>query len=367
MPPLEEDPVVEVEFAFEGPVENLYTTLVVKLYYGGIFRLKKLWKNAAEFLNARERVCGFQLQHEGEGRGTLKVFYAERVSDDDKALFLKIVADHFKEKRVEVRRQRIYRCPHEGCREAVRDRNAVHRALEKDKKEILCQYCDKPIPLIDALEMLYRDDEKFLTQIAEMESRAEASMERGGELVSASAELRTDNFKNWAGGAEIANVAIVFTDVLDSTALNVDVGDAPWRRVREAHFARAAGLVKQGRGYLIKTIGDSVMAAFHNASDALDFALALHRDTGHESVRIRAGIHIGPVEVTAGDAFGQQVSMAARVESKAKDGGVWVSANVKEDVDTLRASKHRHLKWNEHPGEELKGFQKKCTLWSVEE
>jgi class 3 adenylate cyclase len=215
--------------------------------------------------------------------------------------------------------------------------------------------------------MLYRDDEKFLTQIAEMESRAEASMERGGELVSASAELRTDNFKNWAGGAEIANVAIVFTDVLDSTALNVDVGDAPWRRVREAHFARAAGLVKQGRGYLIKTIGDSVMAAFHNASDALDFALALHRDTGHESVRIRAGIHIGPVEVTAGDAFGQQVSMAARVESKAKDGGVWVSANVKEDVDTLRASKHRHLKWNEHPGEELKGFQKKCTLWSVEE
>lgn len=365
MPPLEEDPVVEVEFDFEGPVENLYTTLVVKLYYGGVFKLKKLWKNAAEFLNGRGLVCGFQLQNEGEGRGTLKVFYAEGVRDDDKALFLKIVADHFGEKRVEVRRQRIYRCPH--CREPVRDRHAVGRALERGTREMPCLYCFKPFPLMDALELLYHDDEKFLSQIAEMESRAEASMERGGELVAASAELRTENFKNWAGGADIATVAIVFTDVLDSTVMNVEVGDERWRHVREAHFARAGELVKEGRGYLIKTIGDSVMAAFHSAVGALDFALALGRDTGHESVRIRAGIHVGPVEVSSGDAFGQQVNMAARVEAKAKDGGIWVSAKVKEDVDTLRSSKHRELKWTEHHDEELKGFPQKCTLWSVEE
>ena len=108
------------------------------------------------------------------------------------------------------------------------------------------------------------------------------------------------------------------------------------------------------------------MAAFHSAADALDFALDLHRQTGHESVRIRAGIHVGPVEVASGDAFGQQVSMAARVEAKAKNGGIWVSAQVKEDVDVLRASKHHHLKWIEHHDEELKGFPKVFTLWSVE-
>ncbi len=366
MPPLEEDPVVEVEFSFEGPVENLYTTLVVKLYYGGVFRLKKLWKNAAEFLGGLGLVCGFQLFSQGDGRGTLKVFYAEGASDNDKALFLKIVADHFSEKRVEVRRERLYRCPNANCREPVRDRNAVQRALERGVREMPCLYCYKPFPLIDAVEVLYQDDEKFLSQIAEMESRAEASMERGGELVAASAELRTENFKNWAG-ADIATVAIVFTDVLDSTVMNVKMGDERWRHVREAHFARAGKLVKEGHGYLIKTIGDSVMAAFQSAVGALDFALALSRDTGHESVRIRAGIHVGPVEVSAGDAFGQQVNMAARVEAKAKDGGIWVSAKVKEDVDTLRAARHDSLTWTEHTGEELKGFPEKCTLWSVEE
>jgi class 3 adenylate cyclase len=364
MPPLAADPSVEVEFAFEGAVENLYTTLVVKLYYGGIFRLEKLWKNAAEFLNGRERVCGFQLHGEGDGRGMLKVFYAEGVSDDDKALFLKIVADHFKDKRVEVERERIYYCP--GCRQVVRDKDAARRAREKGRDKIYCQECGGAIPLVDALEALYRDDRKFLSQIAAMESRAEASMERGGELVAASAELRTENFKQWAGGADIATVAIVFTDVVDSTRLNVAAGDERWRQAREAHFAQAREFVGRGQGYLIKTIGDSVMAAFHNAAAALDFALALHGRTGHDSIRIRAGIHIGPVEVAAGDAFGQQVSMAARVEAKAKDGGIWVSAQVREDIDTLNAGKHRQLKWTEHADVELKGFPRKCTLWSVE-
>ena len=365
MPPLAEDPSVEVEFAFEGAVENLYTTLVVKLYYGGVFRLKKLWKNAAEFLNGRERVCGFQLHSEGDGRGTLKVFYAEGVSDDDKALFLKIVADHFKEKRVEVRRERIYYCP--ACREVVRDKDAVRRAREKKKEAIFCQDCGGAIPLVDALELLYRDERKFLTQIAAMESRAEASMERGGQLVAASAELRTENFKEWAGGAHIATLALVFTDVIGSTGLGVELGDEHWRRVREAHFKQAGEFVARGRGYLIKTIGDSVMAAFHSADAALDFALALHGQTGHEAVKIRAGVHIGAVEVAAGDAFGQQVNMAARVEGKAKqDGGIWTSAQVKADIDTLRAARHSQLKWTEHAGEKLDGFPRECTLWSVE-
>jgi small GTP-binding protein len=364
MPPLMEDPVVEVEFDFEGPVENLYTTLIVKFYYGGIFRLKKLWKNAAEFLDGRERVCGVQLHNEGDGSGILKVFFADGIGDDGKALFLKIIADHFKEKSVRARRKRIYRCLH--CREVVRDQHAVDKSLSRGAQEMPCLYCFKTFPLFDALEVLYRDDKKFLTQIAAMESRAEARIERGGELISASAELRTGNFKEWARGATIATVAIVFTDVVNSTELNIEFGDEQWRHVCEAHFAQARELIQRGHGYLIKTIGDSVMAAFHSASVALDFALDLHCWTGHESIRIRAGIHIGPVEITSGDAFGQQVSMAARVEAKAENGGIWVSAQVKEDIDILRASKHSSLKWVEHTDVELKGFPQKCTLWSVE-
>ncbi|HEX8178283.1 MAG TPA: adenylate/guanylate cyclase domain-containing protein [Pyrinomonadaceae bacterium] len=367
MPPLEADPVIQVEFDFEGQVENLYTTLVVKLYYGGIFKLKRLWKNAAEFLAPSKpvRVCGFQLHSEGDGRGTLKVFYADGVSDDHKALFLKIIADHFNDKGVAVRPRGIYRCPH--CGELVQDRRVIEIKLARGETQMRCQYCDEKFPLRDALQMLYRDEQRFHSQIEEIKNRAEAHMERGGELVAASAELRTENFKTWAGGADIATVAVVFTDVVDSTKLNVESGDERWRQVREAHFARTQELIRHGHGYLIKNKGDGVMAAFHSASDALDFALALNRDAGHELVKIRAGIHIGPVEVNAGDAFGQHVNMAARVEAHAKGAGIRVSMKVKEDVDSLRAARHKKLKWIEHTDQELKGFPQKYTLWSVAE
>jgi WD40 repeat protein/class 3 adenylate cyclase len=365
MPPLQENFSVEVEFGFAGPVENLYTTLVVKLYYGGTFKLKKLWKKAAEFLNARGRVCGLQLHSAGDGRGTLKIFYDDGVSDDDKALFINTIDAYIKEKHVEVRRECIYRCP--ACGETVQDRNAVRLALEKGTRRVPCQYCFKAIPLINALDVPYEDGGKFLTQIEATKKHAEEEMERQGEFIAAAAELRTDDFKCWAGGTDIATVAIVFTDVSDSTRLNVVFHDEHWGHVRTSHFARAEKLVNQCHGYLIKTIGDSVMAAFHSSVDALGFALALHRRTGHKLVKIRAGIHIGPVQVQQGDAFGQNVNKASRIVDKAKyDDGIWVSAQVKEDIYVISSSKHKRLRWSEHPSIELKGFPGECTLWSIE-
>jgi class 3 adenylate cyclase len=64
----------------------------------------------------------------------------------------------------------------------------------------------------------------------------------------------------------------------------------------------------QFQGREIKTIGDGFMAAFKCAGAALDYARALQENTGHPQVRIRAGIHIGPMRVEEGDVFGGTVN-----------------------------------------------------------
>jgi class 3 adenylate cyclase len=230
-----------------------------------------------------------------------------------------------------------------------------------------CLYCFLSFPLLDAMEVLYRDDQKFLAQIAEMEDRAEANMERGGELVSASAELRTDNFKIWAGGADIATIAMVFTDIVGATNLNISLGDERWQIVMESHLGRAGRLIEKGKGYLLKTKGDGVIAAFRDAGSALDFALAFKRKPGESQLKIRAGIHIGQIALSAGDVFGQQVNMVARIEAKATDGGIWVSAKIKEDIESRQSARHQDLKWTPHRNEVLKGFPGTFMLWSVEE
>ena len=88
-------------------------------------------------------------------------------------------------------------------------------------------------------------------------------------------------------------------------------------------------------------------------------------NTGHPQVQIRAGIHIGPMHVEAGDVFGGTVNFAARVVGAIEGAEIWLSDRAKEDIDRLGAAKHKHLKWERHEGVVMKGFPGKFTLWAV--
>ena len=183
-------------------------------------------------------------------------------------------------------------------------------------------------------------------------------------VMSAKSETSTKSFQNWAGGEQVT-LAIVFTDVVGSTALGEEIRDEAMNEVRRAHFAQSRKLIGQFQGREIKTIGDSFMAAFKCVGSALDYARALQRNTGHPQVQIRTGIHIGPMHVEEGDVFGGTVDFAARVIGAIKDAEIWLSDRAKEDIDRLGAAKHKHLKWERHEGVAMKGFPGKFTLWAV--
>src|SRR5262249_45380387 len=118
-------------------------------------------------------------------------------------------------------------------------------------------------------------------------------------------------------------------------------------------------------GHEIKTIGDSLMVAFRTAVEALDFALGLQANTGDERIRLRAGIHVGPVHVQETDAFGLTVNYTARVMRMATAEEIWCSDRTKGDIEEEKAEAHKRLCWTEHPQCELKGIAGRQRLWSV--
>src|SRR5206468_1351663 len=101
----------------------------------------------------------------------------------------------------------------------------------------------------------------------------------------------------------------------------------------QTHFEQGRRLLEQFGGYEVKTIGDSLMVAFRTAVAALDFALGLHRETGDERVKIRAGIHIGPVTIRDEDASGAMVNYAARIVAMVRPPEVWVSDEAKKHIE----------------------------------
>jgi class 3 adenylate cyclase len=194
---------------------------------------------------------------------------------------------------------------------------------------------------------------------------SEANRGVGVGSVPATGKQRAMDFQTWAGAAKSV-LAIAFTDIVNSTALNNQLGNEEMDTVRRAHFRQGRKLLLQFGGYEIKTIGDSLMVALRTAVDAFNWSLALYRETGHELIKIRAGLHVGQVQIKEDDAFGAMVNYAARVAGQARGAEIWVSSRAKSDIDEERAAAHRSLRWIEHNGVVLKGFQGTHQLWSVE-
>jgi TolB-like protein/Tfp pilus assembly protein PilF len=129
--------------------------------------------------------------------------------------------------------------------------------------------------------------------------------------------------------------AIMATDVVGySSLMQSDEAKAlaALAAIREA----TQGQIKQHRGRIANTAGDSVLAEFGSAVEAVSCAMALqevlsNRSEGH-GLQLRVGIHIGDVVEKDGDLFGTAVNVAARLEGLAQPGNIVVSAAVRDAI-----------------------------------
>ena len=114
--------------------------------------------------------------------------------------------------------------------------------------------------------------------------------------------------------ADRVHVAVLFTDIVDSTARLVEAGDRRWRDILDTHDRLAQRCVQVRRGRIVRSTGDGVLAAFPSAGDALAAARALGDALGPLSLQIRAAIHVGEVDLRSdGDIRGLNVHVAARL------------------------------------------------------
>jgi hypothetical protein len=98
-----------------------------------------------------------------------------------------------------------------------------------------------------------------------------------------------------------------------STTLNRKLGNRIWNEALGQHENTVQDLTSQFDCREIKGTGDGFMIVFRTAMEALDFALGLHANTGHNDIRIRAGIHVGAVRIKENDIQGGMVNLTARI------------------------------------------------------
>jgi adenylate cyclase len=139
---------------------------------------------------------------------------------------------------------------------------------------------------------------------------------------------------------DVGHVALLFTDLTDSTRLYASEGDGPAWSLVKAHFDALFGVITAHGGTVVKTMGDAVMAAFSEDSAAVRASLGLlavmddfRRDhPAAPPLTIKVGVHAGPCVIVraneSNDYFGQTVNLAARLQSKAGPSEVVASASI---------------------------------------
>ena len=126
------------------------------------------------------------------------------------------------------------------------------------------------------------------------------------------------------------HATVMFTDIEDSTAHLVRMGDDAWTRLLDEHDRTAARLVRAHGGRLIKTTGDGVLALFSDARLALECARRFIDAATGLGITVRTGLHSGECVIARGDVSGLTVHIAARVARLARGGEVRISQHTLE-------------------------------------
>lgn len=158
---------------------------------------------------------------------------------------------------------------------------------------------------------------------------------------------------------DLGTATILFTDIVDSTALSQSMGDEKWSELIGGHFKTVEKIVENEGGSVVKTLGDGGMFVFPSGTAALLAAIQAQRKVTSAVERrlsMRVGVHTGDVVQGQNDYIGLTVNKAARVAAAAKGDQILVSSTTADVVN------HSEIEFGDPITVELKGIAGTHTL-----
>src|SRR5262245_51200460 len=112
-------------------------------------------------------------------------------------------------------------------------------------------------------------------------------------------------------------------------------------RMLTAYREITDAFIQQYRGRIVGTAGDSILAEFASAVDAVQCAVAIQQTLKDKNAALpperqmefRIGINVGDVMVEGPQIYGDGVNIAARLEALAEGSGICISSTVYDQVE----------------------------------
>jgi adenylate cyclase len=161
--------------------------------------------------------------------------------------------------------------------------------------------------------------------------------------------------------------AIMFTDMVGYSAL-VQADESAALKVLERQNRVLRPIFDRHRGREVKTVGDAFLVEFESALDAVRAGLEIQKALEEYNsasarkwmIQIRVGIHVGDVVQTKGDILGDAVNIASRIQALAEPGGITVTQQVIDQVQSKVTVRFERL-----PPTPLKNIRTAVSVYRV--
>lgn len=157
-----------------------------------------------------------------------------------------------------------------------------------------------------------------------------------------------------------AVAAVLFVDIAASTEVAMRMGDLAWRAVLDDFRRIVRREVERLGGREVNTRGDDFLVRFDLPSAAVAAARSIRAAVGDLGLAVRAGLHLGEIELQGDDLAGVTVHVGARIGALARPGEILVSGTV---ADALVGADLSFRDLGEH---QLRGIPRAWRVFAVE-
>jgi len=171
---------VSLYYDFSGAIDNIYSSLVVRLALSELFGRVRLGKNLAEYEQAGQGVCGLRRVDRTGGWAHLDLLFSEETSADTRDLFTVFVEEHLQREGVTIREvleMVCGKCQYSFQESLIRDRVSLGHA------DIICPRCETRLPISEGAKKARETDPAMERKLLALKTGIERAQKEDAEEV----------------------------------------------------------------------------------------------------------------------------------------------------------------------------------------
>jgi small GTP-binding protein len=174
--PLERPATASLYYDFSGAIDNIYTTLIVRLSLSDGFGRVRMRQDGAEFEKSSLGICEVRKVTRGGGLAHLDLIFSNETPEETRSLFTLFVEDHLRREGVTITEGLSLTCSE--CSKYNFDEWVLRERLREGQKEVVCPLCEARSPIMGGADSHRENNPELVRRLIALKTNTNTNTKR---------------------------------------------------------------------------------------------------------------------------------------------------------------------------------------------